>query len=184
MKIAVAAVVVVVLSCSAAAPPTPTPSTPSAPAAKPADVKSIDSILAALYDVISGPAGQKRDWDRFRSLFLPGARLIPTSATKEGGYAARVLSPDEYVGRAEPFFAKEAFFEKEAARRVDQWAQIAQVFSTYESRHAPSEQPFAKGINSIQLLNDGQRWWLVTIFWEAESKDNPLPESMLHSPKR
>ena len=142
----------------------------------------MDAIMAAIYDVISGPAGQQRDWDRFRSLFIPGARLIPTGKRPEATvYTARVLSPDEYVSRAQGAFSQQGFYEKEAARRVEQWGNIAQVFSTYESRHAPGDQPFARGINSFQLLNDGQRWWIVTIYWEAESKDVPLTPEMLKS---
>ncbi len=161
-------------------PPPPT----TIPAANPADVKSMESIVAALYDVISGPAGQKRDWNRFRSLFMPGARLIPMSRRLEGDYAGRVLTPEDYIARTEPFFAKESFYEKEVARRVEHWSHIAQVFSTYESRHAQKETPFMRGINSIQLMNDGQRWWIVTVLWEQESRDNPLPAEMLHSPGR
>jgi hypothetical protein len=167
-------------SLSVAQQPTPTPATP---AANPADVKSIDSIVRALYDVISGPAGQQRDWNRFRSLFWTGARLIPLappSATT--GYVPRLLSVEEYVARTDPFFAKEGFYESAVANRVDQWAQIAQVFSTYESRHAKGEKPFARGINSIQVFNDGQRWWVLNILWLNESAQNPLPERMLRPP--
>jgi hypothetical protein len=153
------------------------------PAASPADVKSIDSIVAALYDVISGPAGQKRDWNRFRSLFWPGAHLIPlVTPPGKTGYAARVLSVEDYVTRTDPFFAKDSFYESAVANRVEQWAQIAQVFSTYESRRAKGEKPFARGINSIQVFNDGQRWWVMNILWESESEQHPLPEQMLKPP--
>ena len=153
------------------------------PTANPADVKSIDSIVAAVCDVISGAAGQKRDWNRFRSLFWPGAHLIPlVTPAGRTGYAARVLSVEEYVTRTEPFFAKDSFFESAVANRVEQWAQIASVFSTYESRHAKGEKPFARGINSIQVFNDGQRWWVMNILWESESEQNPLPERMLRPP--
>jgi len=154
------------------------------PAAKPADVASPDAILAAVYEVISGPAGQKRDWDRFRSLYLPGARLIPTGLKKDGpGSFARVLSPDEYVERATPFFEKEGFYEKEASRRMERYGNIVQVFSTYESRHDPKEAPFARGINSFQLFFDGTRWWVVTVFWQAESPENPIPKEFLPAAK-
>jgi hypothetical protein len=150
------------------------------PAAKPADVASPDRILAALYEVISGPAGQARDWDRFRSLCLPGARLVPTGPKKEGGgFFARTMTPDEYVSRATPFFEKEGFYEKEAARRVERYGNIMQVFSTYESRHDPKEAPFARGINSFQLFFDGTRWWVVTVFWQAETAENPIPKEFL-----
>ena len=154
-----------------------------APAANPADVKSIDSIVAALYDVISGPAGHQRDWNRFRSLFWPGARLMPlVKPPDKAGQAARVLTVEEYVERTEPFFVKEGFYESALANRVDQWAQIASVFSTYESRHAKGEKPFARGINSIQVFNDGQRWWVLSVLWQNESEQNPLPERMLKPP--
>jgi hypothetical protein len=135
----------------------PEPKPAEAPAADPADVKSIDSIVAALYDVISGPAGQKRDWNRFRSLFWPGARLMPLGKQPDKPGQVRMLTVEDYVSRTEPFFAKEGFFESALANRVDQWAQIASVFSTYESRHAKGDKPFARGINSIQVFNDGQR---------------------------
>ena len=165
------------------ASPTPQASPPAAPAANPADVKSIDSIIAALYDVISGPAGKKRDWDRMRSLFIPGARLIPTNPRQTGGYASRVLTVEDYVTRVEPFFAREGFYEKETARRTESFGQIAHVFSTYDSRHAPEDaKPFQRGINSIQLMNDGSRWWIVTIFWQGEDEKNPLPEKYLKNP--
>ena len=159
--------------------PSPQP-TPSAPAANPNDVNSMDSILVAVYDVISGPAGKKRDWNRMRSLFLPGARLVPTNPRPTGGYGSRVLTVDEYIARAEPFFEKEGFYEKESARKTEMFGQIAHVFSTYESRHAPDDQkPFQRGINSFQLMNDGTRWWIVTIFWQGEDDKNPLPQKYL-----
>ena len=150
------------------------------PAANPADVGSIDAIIAAVYDVISGPAGKKRDWDRMRSLFMPGARLIPTGPRPNGGYGSRALTVEDYVTRGTPLFEKEGFFETESARRTESFGQIAHVFSTYESRHAPDDaKPFQRGINSIQLMNDGKRWWIVTIFWQGEDEKNPLPEKYL-----
>ena len=168
------------------AQPTPQPSpqqtaaAPVTPAANPGDVNSIDAIVAAVYDVISGPAGKKRNWERMRSLFINGARLIPTSPRPPGGYGSRALTVDDYIARAEPFFEKEGFYEKEAARRTETFGQIAHVFSTYESRHAPEDaKPFQRGINSIQLMNDGNRWWVVTIFWQGEDEKNPLPERYL-----
>ena len=190
MKIARAAAVFALLSslalgqaASQSKAPTTQQSQPStnAPAANPDDVKSIDAIMHATYEVISGPAGQKRNWDRFHSLFADGARLIPTFKRPDGSYAVRASTPDEYATRAQGFFDKEGFYESEIARRVEQWGHIAQVFSTYESRHEAGGQPFARGINSFQLYNDGKRWYVVTIFWEGESKDVPLTPEFLKS---
>jgi len=165
--------------------PSPIPKTltveaPATPAANAADVASIDTIIAAVYDVISGPAGKKRDWDRMRSLFVPGARLIPTGPRQAGGYGSGVLTIDEYIERGSGFFDKEGFYEREVARRTEQFGQIAHAFSTYESRHAPDDaKPFQRGINSVQLMNDGKRWWIVTIFWQGEDAKSPLPEKYL-----
>lgn len=153
---------------------------PAAPAANPADVSSPDAILAALYDVISGPAAKPRDWNRFRSIFLPGARLVPTRANPDGSERAHSISPDEYASGAGSYFEKNGFFEKEAARKAERFGGIMQVFSTYESRHTATDtRPFARGINSIQLFFDGKRWWIVTVFWQEESPAIPLPREFL-----
>jgi len=150
------------------------------PAANPADVGSLDAIIAALYDVISGPAGQQRNWDRMRSLFIPGARLIPSSPSPDGKVAPRVLDVDGYIGRAGPTLEKNGFFEREISRKTDTFGTITHAFSTYESRRTKDDaKPFARGINSIQLVNDGTRWWIVTVFWDSERPNNPLPEKYL-----
>jgi hypothetical protein len=171
------------LTCREASATQPTPAkvaAPATPAARAADVASPDAILAATYDVISGPKGKARDWDRFRSLFLPGARLIPTSRNEAGGgFSAHPSTPEEYAARATPFFEKEGFFEKESARRMERYGNIVQAFSTYESRHDAAGEPFARGINSFQLFFDGTRWWVVTIFWQAETADTPIPKEFL-----
>jgi hypothetical protein len=150
------------------------------PHAKLSDVASPDAILAATYDVISGPAGLERDWDRMRSLFYPGARLIRTEAKKEGGLHAAILTPDDFVERAGNYFKKNGFYEREIARRTERWGSLMQAFSTYESRHDPKDPvPFARGINSFQLFFDGTRWWVMTIYWADESTQSPLPPEFL-----
>jgi hypothetical protein len=157
------------------------PAVAATPAANPADVASVDAIMAAVYGVISGPAGQKRDWDRMRSLFYPGARLIPTASKKEGGgFRVTSYSVQDYIDRASPYFEKNGFSEREIARRTEKWGNILQAFSTYESRHdAKDAAPFARGINSFQLFFDGTRWWVVTIYWQEETPQNPLPAEFL-----
>lgn len=146
----------------------------------PADVATIDGIIDALYDTISGEAGAQRDVRRFNSLFLPGARLIPTSPNPEGGTTAQVLDVDGFIKRLSEHIKDNSFYEREAARRTDRFGNIAHVFSTYESLHAADDPtPFNRGINSIQLLRDGARWWVVTIFWDSERPDNPVPERYL-----
>ena len=149
--------------------------------ADPADVASIDAIIAAMYDSISGPAGEKRDWERERSLFYAGARLIPTAKPGVNDHLApQMLDIDGFIARVEPYFAQHGFFEKEIARRTEQFGHIAHVWSTYESRYnANDPEPFMRGINSIQLFHDGNRWWIVSIYWQQESPEHPVPEKYL-----
>jgi hypothetical protein len=149
-------------------------------AADPKDVGSQDAIIAALYDVISGPAGQKRNWDRFRSLFTPGARLIPTGAGPDAKARIRVMTPDDYATASGPRLEQSGFFEREISRTGETFGNITHAFSTYESRRtATDEKPFARGINSIQLFNDGTRWWVVTVYWDSERQQNPIPAKYL-----
>ena len=152
---------------------------PDWPKANPADVSSVEAILASLYDVISGPAGQPRDWNRFRSLFVPDARLIPVRHSKEGtGADIAIYTPEQYQERAATALEK-GFFERGIHNTTESFGDIVQVFSTYESRHAKDGQPFQRGINSIQLLKDGKRYWVVTILWDGESSENPIPAKYL-----
>ena len=150
--------------------------------ADPRDVESIDAIIAAAYDVISGPAGQKRDWNRERSLFYPGARLIPTASVpgrNDVDLEPQILDVEGCIARAEPLL-KAGFYETEIARQTEQFGNIAHVWSTYESRHDPNDPtPFMRGINSFQLFNDGKRWWILSVYWQHESAEYAIPEKYL-----
>lgn len=152
---------------------------PDWPKAAPADVKSIESTIGAVYDVISGPKGQARNWTRMRSLFVPGARLAPIRET--GDHADVIfLDIDGYIERASKRMEAEGFFEKSVANRVEVYGNMVHVWSTYESRHAVSDpKPFARGINSFQLLKDGDRYWVVQILWDAETPTTPIPAKYL-----
>jgi hypothetical protein len=147
----------------------------------PSDVSSVDAIIKAVYNVISGPAGQTRNWDRMRTLFIADARMIPTGKNQASGESTiRSLKPEDYIKTAGPFLEKNGFFESEIGRTTEQYGNIVQAFSSYESKKtAPDEKPFMRGINSFQLWNDGKRWWIVTIFWQSETPDNPIPEKYI-----
>ena len=153
--------------------------------ANPADVATVDSIIVALYEVISGEAGVKRDWNRLRSLFIPEGRMIPINPKKEGGFAPRVLSVDGYIELSGDYIEKNGFFERELSRKTERFGNLVHVFSTYEGKHKLSdEKPFLRGISSFQLMNDGKRWWFIDVVWEAERPDNPLPEKYLQLGKQ
>jgi hypothetical protein len=148
-------------------------------AAKPEDVQTIDGIIHALYASISGPKGAARDWTRLRSLFVPDARLIPTVGRQPTGRGVVMLSVNDYIATSGPALVDLGFREKEIARKVEEFGSIAHVFSTYESYRGEETAPFARGINSIQLLNDGNRWWVISVFWDAERAGLQIPEKYL-----
>ncbi|MGE0588032.1 MAG: hypothetical protein AB7O48_05625 [Cyclobacteriaceae bacterium] len=143
------------------------------------DVSSIDGIITALYEVISGDANAPRDWDRFRNLFKPETRLIPTSKTKEGNYGLRSISPEEYVQMFTNNI-KTGFLEIELSHTLEEYGTIAHVFSTYETRETKNGPVANRGINSIQLFKDKDRYYVVSIFWCAESMGFPIPDKYLN----
>jgi hypothetical protein len=156
---------------------------PSTQSTSPADVASEDAIVAALYEVISGPACQHRDWDRFRGLFAPGGRLIPKVATGSGTFGIRAETPEEYVATVKGGMEDLGFSEKEVSHVGESFNGVVHRFSTYESRRAANDAtPFARGINSIQLLNDGKRWWVVTVYWAGERPGAGIPDIYLKRP--
>ncbi len=144
------------------------------------DVENIDAIVAALYNVISGPAGEPRNWNRMRSLFLPEGKLVATAVRPKGEVVKRVLTVEDYITQSGPTLEKNGFFEKEINRKQDVYGHIAHCFSTYEARRTATDaEPFMRGINSIQLYNDGKRWWILTVFWQTENKDLLIPKEYL-----
>ena len=143
-----------------------------------ADVKSVDAIVQILYSVISGDPGQPRDWDRFRNLFKPETRLIPTRKNEAGELTLRAMSPDEYVTMFSSRISG-GFFERELHRTSETYGTLTHVFSTYETKEKKDGPVTNRGINSIQIFNDGQRYYIINIFWCAESMGYPLPDKYL-----
>ena len=145
-----------------------------------ADVESQDAIIKALYASISGDKGVARDWDRFFNLFAEGAQLVPSRKNEEGRITLQIWTPEAYKERAREYLEGEGFFEKETHRVTETYGTLAHVWSTYDSYHTSTDsEPFARGINSIQLLHDGDRWYVVQIYWLGETKDNPIPAKYL-----
>ena len=143
-------------------------------------VKTLDSTIKTLYGVISGEKDEARDWELFKYLFLPEAKLIPTGTDKEGIHRAKFMTPQDYINSSGKMLVDIGFFEKEIARTVHQFGNIAQVFTTYEAfNHTSKTTPIMSGINSIQMLYDNNRWWIVNIYWQQASKGNPIPKEFL-----
>lgn len=139
-----------------------------------------EATVGALYEVISGPAGQKRDWDKFRSLFVEDAKMRVVVKRQGGPHELRTLTLDDYVNRSGPMLEQRGFFEKQIAAKVERYDGLVQIFSTYEARSkADDEKPMDRGINSIQLVQIGETWKIVSIVWQAESSGVPVPATYL-----
>ena len=163
---------------------TTSPTGSEVPTAAPEDVATIDGLIAALYDVISGPAGQARDWDRFRSLFLPEGKLIPTAFRDGSAKAtANLWTAEDYVELAGSSLEENGFFEAEIGRVEERFENIAHVFSTYDSRRTADGEVFQRGINSIQLMWDGERWWVMNIMWRGVGPEAEIPTKYLGQSK-
>ncbi len=183
-RIALSLAVLLLLSATKVpAQPTPSATASATVAARPADVASADAIIAALYDANTVMVDRKQDSDRFRSLFVPGARLMPTAGPPRagGGSLIRIQTVDDYVRQASAGPLRHGFSEREIARTSEAFGNIMQVFSTYESHRDSSDAHPGRGINSIQLFNDGTRWWVVGVLWDNERPDKPIPSAFLKS---
>jgi hypothetical protein len=149
------------------------------PPANPKDVESLDAIVTAVYDVISGPPGP-RDWNRFNSLFAADARLIAVRKPKDGGKPSLVvMTPKGYEERAGKHFLEHGFFEHEIGRKTDSFGAMTHIYTTYESRETKDGKAIDRGINSMEFFYDGTRWWCVQIYWDSERPGNPIPEKYL-----
>ena len=135
------------------------------------DVVSEDAIIKALYDVISGPTTQNRDWDRFRNLFTKDARMMTVALHKDSGKVIRTITPEQYIERNGKRLQEIGFIEAELNRITESYGAVTHAFSTYKSDYVVNGTPTkAKGINSIQLFNDGKRYYIVSVYWDGDSK--------------
>jgi hypothetical protein len=142
-----------------------------------ADVASSEAIIAAYYEALSGPAGKKRDWNRFLSLFFPEARLLPAEGRGHAGVMPMEFTPQTYLYGTEPNMLEEGYLVKEVVQKSDGFGKVRHVWSTYEGRHAAADpKPFVRGVNSFQLFNDGKRWWIFSVVWQPETAKLPLSE--------
>ncbi len=152
---------------------------PSIPA-RSGDVRTIDGIIKAYYEVVSGPAGQSRQWARDRTLYAPGIRFVVIDEDKDGKAVAQVFSHQQFVDFADPELVKKGFYEREVHRATHRFGNTVHVFSTSESRRTPEGPILEHRLDSLELFWDGKRWWIVTAnLWPKERPDNPLPKEFL-----
>ena len=145
------------------------------------DLATIDGMITELYAVISGPAGE-RDWDKFKSLFTENATMGAMTQNSEGKQVYRAMTPTSYVANNGPFFKENGFWETEIGREVHQFGELAHVFTAYQFvvGSDPNGEVATRGINSVQMIYEKERWWIVSIQWNAERDDNRLPAAILN----
>jgi hypothetical protein len=160
-----------------AADPPPYPSQEIAP--RPEDVATLDGMMNAFYEVVSGPAGTPRQWARDRTLYIPEIRFAQTHQLPDGGVATKVWDHRQFARDTDAFAFKDGFFEREIHRTTWRWGGIAHVLSTYESRKTSGGPVTARGVNSIELFWDGKRWWIASAIWQPEQPGLPIPRDLL-----
>lgn len=145
---------------------------------RPEDIATIDGMIQAFYEVVSGPAGAPRDWARDRTLYIPDVRFVIVDRDAEGKPAPKIVSHAQFVEDAASL-TEQGFFEKEIHRVTQRFGPIAHVWSTYAGRRTETGPVTVRGINSIELFWDGKRWWIAGANWSDETKDTPIPKEYL-----
>ena len=150
-----------------------------AAAARTEDIGTIDGMIKAFYEVITGPPGRSREWSRDRTLYMPDVRFVATSVDEAGKPVIQIASHQQYVDAEDAKMVREGFDEHEIHRVTQRFGNIAHVFSTYETRRTAGGPVIGRGINSIELSWDGKRWWIASAIWDDERRDNPIPKEYL-----
>lgn len=159
-------------------PPRAAVTVPTIPA-RPADVATIEGLLAAFYDVISGPAGTPRQWSRDRTLYIPDVRFVAMETGRDGKTEARITSHQQYVDATDAGMTRNGFFESELKHTILRFGNTAQVRSSYAMRRTPDGPVIGRGVNQLNLFWDGTRWWVASVMWDDERPGNPLPPELV-----
>ncbi len=175
------------IACSAALGQAPPPAASAPPKhvavatvlARADEVATLDGIVKAYYEVISGPAAQPRQWARDRTLYDPGVRFVEVEESKSGEITAHVWTHQDYVDRTDASLVATGFDEREIHRVTEEFGSIVNIFSTYESRRTAGGPVIARGVNGLQLFHDGKPWWILGATWQSESPKLPIPKQLL-----
>lgn len=150
---------------------------------RPEDVSTIEGIVQASYETISGGIGVPRQWGRDRTLFAPSVLYISISKDKTGVVKARTSDYQEYLDESDDFLVKQGFTEVELGRKVERFGNVATVLSSYEGKVQLTGKVVTRGVNIFSLYFDGKRWWIQTMLWDEERPENPIPAELLSGKK-
>ena len=152
-------------------------------AARPEDVSTIEGIVKASYETISGGVGVPRQWGRDRTLFAASVRYIAMSKNKAGEVQMRTSDYQEYLNESDDFLVKQGFSEVELGRKIERFGNVATVLSSYEGHVQSTGKVVTRGVNIFSLYSDGKRWWIQTMLWDEEGPGNPIPAELLKGTK-
>ncbi|WP_298753991.1 hypothetical protein [uncultured Psychroserpens sp.] len=143
------------------------------------NTESIDDVINATYDILSGEAGE-RDWESFKSLFHESAKMGATILGQDDKRTFYGFTVDQYILNNDAFLKKSDFYEEEIGRRVMGFGGVAMAYSAFQYKFSKDGKIEARGINCIQLIKEKGRWWITSLLWEDESTNNKIPESLIH----
>jgi hypothetical protein len=148
-------------------------------APRPADVRTIDGVMRAFYEVVNIGPGEPRQWSRDRTLYSPWIRFVALGKSPSGRAETQIWTHQELVDATEPLL-REGFREREIHRVERRYGRLVHIDSTYEVE-VGSERKRSRGINSLELYFDGERWWIASAMWQAEDSEHRLPKELLPS---
>ena len=141
------------------------------------DVGTIEGIVKASYETISGGAGVARQWGRDRTLFDPNSRSVAIHVdAKTGAIKTESMTEQDFADRSDASLVKDGFTERELKHVIKRFGNVATVLSSYEG--SASGKVLERGVNIFQLYFDGKRWWILSMVWDEERPDNPIPAEL------
>jgi hypothetical protein len=148
--------------------------------ARPDDVSTIEGIVKASYETISGGVGVPRQWGRDESLFDRNVRFVALERDpKSGAIVATITTHQEFVDTTDASLVKEGFTERELGHKIVRYGNVATVLSSYEGNNVSTGKVVTRGVNIFQLYYDGKRWWILSMVWDVETPANPIPPELL-----
>lgn len=145
------------------------------------DYSTVDGIMTELYASVTRAPGEPFAWERLRAIMLPGGRMLPQPAQRQG--ESRLMDVEEFIAWIDEGWdpiigtpSDQGFFERQTNLVVEEYGDIAHAFTTYEKGPWEPRQVIGRGINSVQLVKRDGRWYVLSITWDEENTAGPLPE--------
>lgn len=144
------------------------------------ETAAVEATIHAVYDVISGPVGEERDFERMRALYMDGAAMGAVGPGPDGQGRGRVITLDDYIERSGPWLVENGFVEVPTRTDISVWGEIATARSAYEGTNSATGETFLIGVNFITLFKIEGEWKIASILWRTETDDWPVEAAFEH----